>query len=578
MARCRKKRITERETLLFDNPSGGKFQKPKGKTKGKKTIDIVTETETPDLSPIVNDCIAVTCAKEGDVDDENGDEDEFVFEIDDSSVDDSVCEECQGTMDDNDGDIEAASHEVFPSQVIVESLINRYPEKTSIQAGNLPEYQCDDLPDFMFGHADGELPNSDTLGDTPIVLVGDDSSVCLPCETAHGESGAGTGRDQEKGESGAGTGRDQDNATQNEVQLSEEEIAKVREDEKIKKREEEKAKWQLWKSIVGNGIIDRTELTNKITTDLLCLHCIHEQIAFAKNINDIKLEDATVQVKTNTFGFACTVFVKCKRGYHDFRIEPPRVGPQTIQHVGSQSTENNISTNEHIPGTDTQQTNDMVLLSPSHEATPPPTVSPLDTQMQNGTNMPKEAQKATKSPTPSQTVSPPESHMPNVAMMMTQQQTQNVLTTLTQHHSNNEIGAADEAGSIEPRVLHSTAPPTPGSAIGTPRSTNSQQPPNPSTASQGKKRGRPVSTQRIQDYIINYQAYLMMMMFGNGITGLDTMLGMLGIAVHSSSATAWAEIANRLGIAQQKVADACQEQNIENEIKAMQELGITPIM
>jgi len=128
MARCRKKCITERETLLFDNPSGGKFQKPKGKTKGKKTIDIVTETETPDLSPIVNDCIAVTCAKEGDVDDENGDEDEFAFEIDDSSVDDSVCEECQGTMDNNDGDIEAASHEVFPSQVIVESLINRCPE------------------------------------------------------------------------------------------------------------------------------------------------------------------------------------------------------------------------------------------------------------------------------------------------------------------------------------------------------------------------------------------------------------------------------------------------------------------
>jgi len=70
----------------------------------------------------------------------------------------------------------------------------------------------------------------------------------------------------------------------------------------------------------------------------------------------------------------------------------------------------------------------------------------------------------------------------------------------------------------------------------------------------------------------------MMMMFGNGITGLDTMLGMLGIAVHSSSATAWAEIANHLGIAQQKVADVCQEQNLENEKKEMQELGITPIM
>jgi len=43
-------------------------------------------------------------------------------------------------------------------------------------------------------------------------------------------------------------------------------------------------------------------------------------------------------------------------------------------------------------------------------------------------------------------------------------------------------------------------------------------------------------------------------------------------------AMAWAKIANQLGVAQQKVANVLQEENLENDVKAMQELGITPIM
>jgi len=59
---------------------------------------------------------------------------------------------------------------------------------------------------------------------------------------------------------------------------------------------------------------------------------------------------------------------------------------------------------------------------------------------------------------------------------------------------------------------------------------------------------------------------------------LDTMLGMLGVAMHSSSTAAWAEIANHLGVVQQKIADRLQKQNLENEIKAMQDLGIIQVM
>ncbi len=92
-----------------------------------------------------------------------------------------------------------------------------------------------------------------------------------------------------------------------------------------------------------------------------------------------------------------------------------------------------------------------------------------------------------------------------------------------------------------------------------------------------KKAGRPPKTHKAEDYAINYQAYLMMQLFGNGISGIDTMLGMLGIAVHSGSHGSWDAIANRLGVAQQKVADVVQNQNLTNEIEEMKKLGIQQV-
>ncbi len=94
---------------------------------------------------------------------------------------------------------------------------------------------------------------------------------------------------------------------------------------------------------------------------------------------------------------------------------------------------------------------------------------------------------------------------------------------------------------------------------------------------QSKKRGRPLKTHKTEDYAINYQAYLMMQLFGNGISGIDTMLGMLGIAVHSGSHSSWDAIANQLGVAQQKVASAVQETNLLNEIEEMKKKGVQPV-
>jgi len=165
------------------------------------------ETEAQRLSPVINDCIAVSSEKGGDDYDDNDGEDDFVFEIDNSTVEECEYDECQcphiGTHgmahagptennDDDDGKIEAAMHEVFQSQIIIESLMVTNPENTSTEATHLPEYRCEDLPNFMFSHEGGEPPNNNMLVDTHIMLVGDDSSVCLPCQTTHGKSGAGT--------------------------------------------------------------------------------------------------------------------------------------------------------------------------------------------------------------------------------------------------------------------------------------------------------------------------------------------------------------------------------------------------
>ncbi len=73
-------------------------------------------------------------------------------------------------------------------------------------------------------------------------------------------------------------------------------------------------------------------------------------------------------------------------------------------------------------------------------------------------------------------------------------------------------------------------------------------------------------------------AFMLVQLFGNGITALDAVLGMLGLGVHSGSRPSWAVVMSRCGEVQQKVADALQKINLQNEIKIMKEKGIEPVM
>jgi len=53
-----------------------------------------------------------------------------------------------------------------------------------------------------------------------------------------------------------------------------------------------------------------------------------------------------------------------------------------------------------------------------------------------------------------------------------------------------------------------------------------------------------------------------MQLFGNGITSMDTMLGMLGIQVHKGSVLEWMKIAEMVGKAEHKIADEMQYKHL----------------
>jgi len=64
---------------------------------------------------------------------------------------------------------------------------------------------------------------------------------------------------------------------------------------------------------------------------------------------------------------------------------------------------------------------------------------------------------------------------------------------------------------------------------------------------QFQKKGRPQSTHRIRDYAINYQVYLLTQVMSNGVTSLNTMMGLFGLGVHQGSHCKWMYIGNELG-------------------------------
>jgi len=136
--------------------------------------------------------------------------------------------------------------------------------------------------------------------DVPAILVDDDDSVCYPCAMVD------------------------DQNTDNGPELNE--------DTDENKKLEKEAKHSLWQTLVGNGMIDRTQCQQKLVFNLLCFQCMQEQLETSNCVEDICLDDAMLVAMTSNVGFACILSIKCVHGHHQFTIEPLHV-PSAVNTV-----------------------------------------------------------------------------------------------------------------------------------------------------------------------------------------------------------------------------------------------------
>jgi len=72
-----------------------------------------------------------------------------------------------------------------------------------------------------------------------------------------------------------------------------------------------------------------------------------------------------------------------------------------------------------------------------------------------------------------------------------------------------------------------------------------------------KTRGCPKNTYRVRNCGIHFYAHLMIQILGLGRTGLNTILGMLGIIAHQGSKPALSLVCNAVGSIQQVLAGRC---------------------
>jgi len=101
------------------------------------------------------------------------------------------------------------------------------------------------------------------------------------------------------------------------------------EKEMEKIRNENKKRMVLCKTLLGNVILDTMQLEKKITSNLLCLHCLQETKWDNKTTEDITALCGVI-VRTERFGFACRMIVECINRHHVFSVDPERAPPHQV--------------------------------------------------------------------------------------------------------------------------------------------------------------------------------------------------------------------------------------------------------
>jgi len=301
----RKTLLTELEKLQITNCIGRRFVASGHVTPDKRSSKTAGENEPSFSEPSCSDNIHLGSDIE-EISDDNSSSSSYdsSFELDDtmaSDVDDEIIKELpkdgiQDTKGTRDGESKDA---IFPAEVI-EKL--QQTERIFVSIDNEDIWMEEDI------NKSCQLVSKDPqFRDVPSILVHDVASVLFPC-----------------------------NGTRQDV-LNESDKTKYKiEMEKI--RNENKAHVRLCKTLLGNGIIDLLQLETKISSNLLCLQCVMEEMYDPGSSKGYMIDECGVIIRTIHHGFACTVMVECVRRHHMFSIEPERVQQQSCINKDTKET------------------------------------------------------------------------------------------------------------------------------------------------------------------------------------------------------------------------------------------------
>jgi len=301
----RKKLLTELEKLQIKNCISRRSVASHHVTPDKDSNKTAGENEPNFSEPSFSNNIHLGSKLE-DILDDNSSSSSYnsSFELDDtmaSDVDDEIIKELpkDGIQDMGGTPDEQSKDAIFPAEVI-EKL--QHTERIDVSIDNEDIWMEEDI------NKSCQLVSEDPqLRDVPSVLVEDDDSVLFPCN--------GTKQDV----------LNESNKTKYEIEM-----------EKI--RNKNKAHVRLCKTLLGNGIIDLLQLETKISSNLLCLQCVMEEMYDPDSNKGYMIDECGVIVGTIHHGFACTVMVECVWRHHMFSIEPERVQQQSCINKDTKET------------------------------------------------------------------------------------------------------------------------------------------------------------------------------------------------------------------------------------------------
>jgi len=163
----------------------------------------------------------------------------------------------------------ASNGKMFVAQIIQELEMEKLNNAQTF-LDNLSQFGLDGLPGMMLHNSTIPLGDIPCFPDVPAILVDNNDSVCYHCAKV------------------------EEHKIDNAPELDEE--------TNDSKKLEKKAKHHLWQTLVGNGIINRTQLQQKLEAYLLCFQCMQEQLDTSKCVEEICLDDAMLVASTSNVG------------------------------------------------------------------------------------------------------------------------------------------------------------------------------------------------------------------------------------------------------------------------------------